>query len=103
MQMLVVAAVDAIEVPRASNDFGIGRPGAGPPFHHEERFDIDFPIGQNLTFRLKRVRYDPNAVLHAPEPFGAQIASQGSALCVLSVGNIEHDEPPLSVPPPERG
>ena len=76
-----IAAIDALEVPRARDDFRaastLTRPSATlshpmgegtrawPRLQQEERFHIDLPAAENLPFLRQRIGRDPHAVLQA--------------------------------------
>ena len=96
--MAGVAVVDALEVPRARDDFRVRFSRARPRLQQDERFHIDLPAAENLPFLRQRIGRDPHAVLQVTEGFVAEVASQPFALGILSRGHIEEHQPPLTVP-----
>ncbi len=95
-----IAAVDALEVPRARDDFPVRFSRARSRLQQEKRFHIDLPAAENLPLRFQRIRAYPHAVLQVAEAFVAQVASQAFALGVLSGGYVEKHQPSLTVPRP---
>ena len=93
-----IVAVDALEVPRARDDFRevstltwrsatLSHPmGEGtrawPRLQQEERFHIDLPAAENFAFLRQRIGADPHAVLQVAEAFVAQVAAPPFALLV---------------------
>jgi len=69
-----IAAVDALEVPRARHHFRVRFARARSRFQEDQRFDIDLAATENFTFRDQWIRADPHAVLQVAEAFVAQVA-----------------------------
>ncbi len=92
-QMPGIAAVDALEVPRARDDFRVRFPRARSRLQQDKRFHIDLAAAENLPFLRQWIGRNPHAVLQVAEAFVAQVASQPFALGVLSRGHVEeqHD------------
>ena len=47
-----IAAVDALEVPRARDDFRVRFPRARPRLERKERFHIDLPAAENRALDM---------------------------------------------------
>jgi len=95
LQMPGIAAVDALEVPRARDDFRVRFPRARSRLQQEERFHIDLSAAENLPFLRQRIGRNPHAVLQVAEAFVAQVAAQPFALGVLSRGHVEEQRDSL--------
>jgi hypothetical protein len=77
-----MAAVDALDVPRARHHFRVRFVRARSRFQEDQRFNIDLAATENFTFHGQWIRAYPQAVLQVAEAFVAQVAAQSFALRV---------------------
>ena len=57
-----IAAVDALEVPRARDDFRVRFSRARPRLQQEERFHMDLAAAENLAFLRQRITAYPATI-----------------------------------------
>lgn len=74
LQILSVADIDSLEVPRACNDFFIRFACEWPRLEQDKGFHVDLSASENPVFLLQWVRRDPHTVLQVTEASVAQVA-----------------------------
>src|SRR5438876_3281120 len=62
-----IASVDALEIPRACDDFRVGFPRARPRLQQDKRFHIDLAAAKDSLFFRQRIGRDPQSVLQVTE------------------------------------